>query len=239
MKGRVLVACPTYAGKEYALDPWIAAFRALDYEEPRFAYQVDNTAVTRNYFELIRSKGIDCTHLQPWKDWDRTFLRCWQLILERAKALDCYWVFSVEADNTPAPESLRIMVEAALHARIHLVTHAYPMHESAAKASGLTGKEFYYHELGCMLMSRRLLERAIEDFEEYGQLVAAIFGTENRYMGGYLKMTNRFRVGHLDGFEQSFPNLGPSEAPGLMCPTPQMPAHYGTELPAVLAGVAK
>lgn len=237
-QGRVLMACPTYAGKEYCLDAWIAAYKALTYQ-PVFGYQVDNTRVTRNYFELIRSKGIDCTHIQPWKDWDRTFRRCWELILERARALNCYWVFSVEADNVPAPESLQIMVEAALHARIHLVTHAYPMHQSAAAASGLTGKEFYYHELGCMLMSRSLLERAIDDFEEYGQIVSAIFNTESRYLGGYLKMTNRFTVGHLDGYEQSFPNLGPSEVQGLICPTPLMPADYGAKLPEVLVGAGK
>jgi hypothetical protein len=232
-RGKVLVACPTYAGKEYCLDAWIAAYRALTYE-PRFAYQVDNTRVSRKYHELIASKGIDCTHIQPWADWDRTFYRCWQLILERAQQLDCYWIFSVEADNTPAPESLDIMVNAALYAGVHLVTHAYPMHQSAAKASGLTGKEFYYHELGCMLLSRSLLERAIRDFDEYGQIVSAIFGTESRYLGGYLKMTNRFIVGHLDGYQQSFPNLAPSEIPGLICPTPQMPENYGAELPAVL-----
>jgi hypothetical protein len=234
-RGRVLIGCPTYAGKEYCLDAWIAACRSQTYD-PKFLYTVDNTRVSQAYFDLIRSKGVDCTHIQPWRDWDRTFRRCWELILERAKALDCYWILSVEADNTPAPEALDIMVNAALYANAHLVTHAYPMHQSAAKASGLTGKEFYYHELGCMLMSRSLLERAIRDFEEYGNIVAAIFGTESRYLGGYIKMTNRFTVGHLDGYHQSFDNLGPSEIPGLICPTPQMPADYGTDLPAILQG---
>ena len=232
-RGRVLVACPTYAGKEYALDRWVAGYQALTYPD-KHAYQVDNTRISRNYFERIRATGIDCTHIQPWKDWDRTFRRCWELILARAKQLDCYWVMSVEADNVPAPESLDIMVNAALYGNIHLVTHAYPMHQSAAKASGLTGKEFYYHELGCMLMSRSLLERALSQFEEYGQLVAAIFGTEARYLGGYLKLTNRFVVEHLDGFQQSFTNLGPSEIQGLMCPTPLMPPDYGSELPPSL-----
>ncbi len=232
-RGRVLMACPTYAGKEYCHDQWVAAYRALTYPAVS-AYQVDNTRLSRGYFERLRKTGIDCTHIQPWSDWDRTFYRCWQLILERAKALGCYWVFSVEADNIPAPESLEVMVTGALYANVHLVTHAYPMHQSAAQASGQTGKEFYYHELGCMLMTRSLLERATAEFEEYGNIVAAIFNTESRYLGGYLKMTNKFTVGHLDGYQQSFQNLGPSEIPGLICPTPQMPADYGTELPPSL-----
>lgn len=231
--GRVLVACPTYAGKEYALDPWLAMFKALRYE-PKHAYQVDNTRVSTAYFELLRSKGIDCSHLTPWPDWDRTFRRCWELILERAKALDCYWIYSVEADNIPAPESLEIMVNLALYGKAHLVTQAYPMHATAARASGIPEDSWYYHELGCMLMSRSLLERAVEEFEEYGSIVAAIFGTERRYHGGYLKLTNAFEVGHLDGYEMSFENLGPSEIPGLIMPTPRMPADYGTQLPPSL-----
>ncbi len=231
--GRVLVACPTYAGKQYALDPWIAMFKALTYE-PKHAYQVDNTRVSQKYFEVLKSKGIDCTHLTPWPDWDRTFYKCWQLMLKRAQDLNCYWVYSVEADNIPAPESLTIMVNLALYGNLHLVTHAYPMHATAARASGIPEDSWYYSELGCMVMTRSLLERAIRDFEEYGNIAAAIFGTEQRYMGGYAKLMNRFEVKHLDGYEMSYANLGPSTIPGLICPTPQMPDDTGTQLPPAL-----
>lgn len=232
-RGRVLVGCPTYAGKEYALEPWIAMFKALTYSA-KFAYQVDNTRVSPAYFERIKSKGIDVTHLTPWPDWDRTFFRCWQLILKRAQDLGCYWVYSVEADNIPAPESLDLMVNMALMGNVHLVTHAYPMHKTAVQASGIPEDSFLYSELGCMLMTRSLLERAIEEFEEYGNMAMAIFATESRYAGGYIKLMNRFKVDHLDGYEMSFQNLGPSEIPGLMCPTPKMPDDFGSVLPPSL-----
>lgn len=229
-RGKVLVACPTYAGKEYALKPWVEAYNALTYPE-KHAYQVDNTRVSLGYYNLLKEQGIDVTHITPWPDWDRTFRRCWELMLQRAKELDCYWVYSVEADNIPAPESLDVMVNIALYGKLHLITHVYPMHASAAKASGIPENSWYYNELGCMLMSRSLLERAIEDFEEYGNIAAAIFGTCDRYMGGSCKLTNRFEVKHLDGYQQSFQNLGPSELPGLIMPTPEMPGDYGTDLP--------
>ncbi len=231
--GKVLVACPTYAGKEYSLDRWIEGFKALTYEE-KFAYQVDNTRISPAYYELLKSKGIDCTHLIPWPDWDRTFFYCWKLILKRAQELDCYWVYSVEADNVPAPESLKTMVELALVGKVHLVTHAYPIHKSAAEASGVPENSAYYHELGCMLMSRSLLERVIEEYEEYGQIVSAIFGTADRYHGGYMKLTAAFKVEHLDGYEMAIPNLGPSEILGLSYPTEKMPERIGTELPPCL-----
>lgn len=233
MSGKVLVACPTYAGKEYCLDEWVSAFHALTYVE-KHAYMVDNTRISLQYFEKLKSKGIDCSHLVPWPDWDRTFYKCWQLMLERAQQLDCYWVYSVEADNIPGPESLEIMVNMALYGNLHLVTHIYPMHKTAAKASGIPEDSWYYNELGCMLMSRSLLERAIEEFEEWGNIAASIFQTNERYVGGYAKLTNRFEVKHLDGYEMSFANLGPSEIPGLIMPTPKMPDDYGTQLPPSL-----
>jgi len=234
-KGKVLVACPTYAGKQYSLQPWIEAYQALTYPN-KVAYQVDNTSVSSAYYELLKEQGIDCTHLTPWPDWDRSFRRSWELILERAHDLDCYWVYSVEADNIPDPQSLEIMVNMALYGNLHLVTHAYPMHATAARASNIPEDSWYYHELGCMLMTRSLLERAIDEFEEYGNIVSAIFNSNERYMGGYVKLTNRFKVGHLDGYEMSFNNLRPSEIPGLIMPTPQMPDDYGTQLPPVLRG---
>jgi len=138
---RVLVACPTYAVKEYALDAWVAGSEAMTYA-PRYAYQVDNTAVSEAYFERVKATGIDATHIVPWPDWDRTFKRCWELILERAQRLDCYWILSMEADNVVAPEGLGIMVDMALAGACHLVTHSYPQHRSAAEASGVDPEGF-------------------------------------------------------------------------------------------------
>jgi len=231
--GRALVACPTYAGKEYALDRWKAGFDALTYTE-KHAYQVDNTRVSPAYFEELKKRGIDCSHLTPWPDWDRTFLACWRAMLKRAQQLDCYWVYSVEADNVPAPESLEVMVNIAIYGKLHLVTHAYPMHETARQASGIPENSFYYNELGCMLMTRSLLERALDEYEEYGNIALAIWRTCDRYHGGYCKLTNAFKVEHLDGYHQAFHNLDQTEKPGLMMPTPRMPENYGQELPKCL-----
>lgn len=231
--GAVLVACPTYAGKQYALDAWVAGYEALDYE-PKFAYQVDNTGPTMAYLDAIREKGISASHLTPWPDWDRTFKRCWDLILQRATELDCYWILSMEADNVVAPEGLKLMVDLALAGSCHLVTHSYPMHRSAAEASGVDPESFYYNELGCMLMSRRLLQRALDEYDEFGQMVIAIEATNDRYMGGRIKLTRSFEVQHLDGYDMAFQNLGPSEYPGLIYPVDRMPADIGTVLPPAM-----
>jgi 23S rRNA A2030 N6-methylase RlmJ len=85
-----------------------------------------------------------------------------------------------------------------------------------------------------MLMSRSLLARALEEYDEYGQMVVALEATNHRYMGGRIKLTRRFEVQHLDGYEMAFANLGPSEYPGLIYPVEQMPADTGTVLPPSL-----
>jgi len=133
----------------------------------------------------------------------------------------------------PAPQALETMVNIALYAKVHLITHAYPMHATAARAAGIPENSFYYNELGCMLLSRSLLERVIDEFEEWGQIVQAIFSVNDRYHGGYVKLTNCFEVQHLDGYEMSFPNLGPSQIPGLVFPG-ALPADYGTKNPPSL-----
>ena len=231
--GAVLVGCPTFAGKEYCLDEWVKMFHDLDYE-PKYAYQVDNTRGTKAYFRRLQKTGIDCSYLEPWPDWDRTFKRCWELMLSRAQAYDCYWIYSVEADNIPAPESLKVLVTMALYGNLHLLMHSYPMHKSAAEASGQDPDSFVYHELGCMLVSRRLLEKSLAEFDQYGNIAMAIQSTCQKYEGGSAILTNRFEVKHLDGYEMAYQNLAPSAVKGLMYPSPKVPSDFGTVRPPCL-----
>lgn len=232
--GKVLVACPTYAGKEYALDDWIAGIKALTYQN-LWMYQVDNTRGTLDYFNTLVEKGLKATHLEPWTDatMEKTFHRCWELIFEEAEREGAYWIYSVEADNVPAPESLHMMLDMALYGKVHLVTQAYPMHMSAVKASGMKGDEFFYSELGCMLMSRQLLEKALTIYSEFNSVVLSIWNAVDRHHGGYCKLTNAFEVKHLDGYEMEFPQFAQAPTIGF-CPTPECPKEYGTILPPSL-----
>jgi hypothetical protein len=236
-----LVAAPTYAGKQYALDEWIAGFNALTYE-PKFAFMVDNTAVSHAYLKTIQSKGIKAIHLQPWidKPFEYTFHRCWELICEEAKAQGAFWVYSVEADNVPAPESLEKMVSIARYGNVHLVTHDYPLHQTAAAASGMKGDEYYYTEFGCMLMTTQLLERALENFAEFKSVALAIFNSNIRYRGGHARLTHTFDVQHLDGFDMEYPQ-GFADLPDdslAVCPVPYVPTDFATKLPPSLEGCA-
>lgn len=243
MNKLVLVACPTYAGKELALDEWIKAYNSYLYT-PRHAYMVDNTRGTEAYLEAIRGKSIEADHIEPYSSFEDTYRHCWEMILKKAKELDAYWVYSVEADNVPAPESLQIMHDfvvigngevGGLKENVHIVTHAYPMHESAAKASGVPMDSFFYHEMGCMLMTRQVLELALYHYFEHRNIPMALDAACQKYSGKHLYLDGVFEVKHLDTFRTEFyqfPHFEPD--PRLINPTPTIPSDYGTEIPPSL-----
>jgi hypothetical protein len=245
-QGSVLVACPTYAGKEYALDEYLAAYRALTYD-PRGLYMVDNTRCrppcsgrkgkpcrSQGYYDRLVAEGVTASRLVAFNDFEETFHRCWELIHEYAVANDYYWVYSVEADNIVAPESLQIMVDIALYGNIHLVTHTYPAHSTAAAASGTDPNNFKYDEMGCMLLSTRLLGKALAEYPDYRNIPLSIFSMAQKWQGGRCVLTERFEVKHLDGYQMEWWQFGPINDDRLFCPTPVVPHDYGTVLPPSL-----
>jgi hypothetical protein len=74
----VVIGCPTYAGKLYALDAWAAAVSAQDYSGPFRALMVDNTSGTETYTREIERRGIAAAHIEPSATWNETFLRSWR-----------------------------------------------------------------------------------------------------------------------------------------------------------------
>jgi len=241
----VQVSCPTYAGKEPVLKEWWEGLKAQTYTNWQ-AFCVDNTPRTEAfpgtpYLAVLQGMGIPSIHIQPWLDKpleQTTFKRCWELILERALKDGATWIWSVEADNVPAPEALDKMLDIASFAHVHLVTHDYPLHKSAAEASGMRGDEFYYTELGCMLLSTQLLEGAFRVYEH--KLSSAIFLAAERYRAGWCRMSDLFEVKHLDSYETEFvitDAWDPEDKS--FCPTPSVPDTFGSKLPDCLAALVK
>ena len=241
----ILVYSPTYVGKEPVLDQWQAGIDALTYQ-PRSLFVIDNTTTAvAPHFEYLRTlqdRGINAVHLEPWRDkpMEYTLHRCWELCLEEAKRQGAMFIYSVEADNVPAPESLTVMHAMARYGNCHLVTHEYPMHVASAEASGVKMDSFYYTEFGCMFLSTQLLERALEEYDEHITMAHSVFMAVERYRGGRIVLTRRFEVKHLDCWSTEFPqfnDLG-GDLP-LVCPTPYMPSEFSTEIPPSLQPLYK
>lgn len=206
----VLIAAPSYAGKSYALDRWVESTNAI-----RAAYGgrsdtliVDNTRNSDGYTKLCIEKGIRCVHLDPLVTFESTFSRCWQIIHQEAVIEEFDWVFSVEADNIMPPEALVKLMAIADAGRLEVVTHTYPLHllDAAKKGRTPTMKKdrFMYNELGCCLMSTRLLGLGLADRSRYDNFTLALFNSANKYLTGWATACKLWQSEHLDGYEQEF-----------------------------------
>jgi hypothetical protein len=147
---RVLVACPTYKGKSYALEAYIRAYNDFAYPH-RALFMVDNTGDGLRFYEHLKSLNVDVVHINPTRDFQETLAMCWKRILREAKKGGCDWVMSIEADNICPPLTLDAMLNVAGFCKALHVAHSYPWHKSQADMGLLTG-------LGCNLIHVSLLD---------------------------------------------------------------------------------
>lgn len=207
--GRVLVACPTYAGKEYCLDQWVDAFHALDWpEDDKFPLLVDNTRGSDGYAKLILSKDVRVIHIDPSLTFEETFRRCWQYIHQEAVIEGFDWVFSVEQDNIVPPDALKKLMHIAEAGNMEVVTHTYPMHLREQARNGRTPwmnkSRFVYNELGCCLLSTRLLGLGLAHHTRYPNFTVGLFQCASRFLTGWATACKLFDVEHLDGYYMEY-----------------------------------
>jgi len=159
---------------------------------------------------MLIEKGIRAVHIDALPSFDATFHRSWQIIHQEAVIEGYDWVFSVEADNIVPPESLTKLMEIAQAGQFEVVTHTYPMHLVEQAKSGRTtsmgSQRFVYNELGCCLMSTRLLGLGLADSSRYPNFTAALFHSANKYLTGWATTCKLFagQIRHLDGYEMEY-----------------------------------
>jgi hypothetical protein len=147
---RVLVACPTYLGKSYALEPYIKAYNQFTFPH-RGLFMVDNTGTGLKYYKHLKSLKVPCEHIPPVKNWQETFAMCWKRILNYAKENKYDWIASIEQDNICPPLTLDVLLNMAGYTKALLVAHSYPWHSVQSVKGTLVG-------LGCDLISVGLLD---------------------------------------------------------------------------------
>jgi len=152
---RVLVACPTWHGGEYALKQWAAAFHAQTYPN-RGAFMVDNSEDNPSglhYAHTIRGQGIDSTWLVKKLPsfWD-TMELCWVGpggIVEHAHDEGYDFILSVEHDVIIGPDAMQIMVDKAFEyaedGKPAVVSHE-------VHPRGQDGIDFHWDTIACTLL---------------------------------------------------------------------------------------
>jgi hypothetical protein len=108
---KVLVGCPTSFHKEYCLEKYADAVKALDY--PNFDILiVDNSNDGGRYAERIRALGFPVIE-GPWFEGARDrIVACRNLLAEKAIQGGYDYLFSLEQDVLPPQYALKKLVEA-------------------------------------------------------------------------------------------------------------------------------
>lgn len=187
----VLVACPTYKGKSYALEAYIRAYNDFTYPH-RGIFMVDNTPTGLDYFEHLKSLNIPCDHINPTAVFQETFLMCWKRIVRYAADNGYKWVASIEQDNICPSIALDAMLNVAAYCRAVHVAHSYPWHKTQAPQGFLTG-------LGCNLISTELLVAIFNQEQWFTNAVESeIYEYPKLHGFPAVELHNLFEVKHLD-----------------------------------------
>jgi len=169
----VLVACPTYKAKDYALRRFVAGYRALDYPEDRRRLLMVNTR-DDDYVHRLVEAGVDVVkrYLQEVTPEDLTGLlgiisHAWQeAIIPEAWRAPYDYVFSLEADMVVPPDTLRMFVDIAERTGAWVVSAMYGLRVDTCYRAGMPAIPTCADGLGCVLF-RRMLFGPGEDLTDY------------------------------------------------------------------------
>jgi hypothetical protein len=188
MVDSVLIACPTYAGKRYAIVEFMEAYEAFEYPN-RDMLLVDNTGDGGEYAKwLEREFHVGVQHIEPLLDFEDTFSACWKLITDYAVEHMYGWVLSLEQDVIGPPLLVDTLLNAATYVGAPFVTHTYPYHDD---------KPGFYQGMGCTLMSTPLLVEAMKRNEDFGIVEGAVYEVAKNH--SHISLHELLPLTHLDG----------------------------------------
>jgi len=157
MKPSVLVATPTYAGKAYALDAYLDAFRALDYPSKELLL-IDTTVGSESYFMRLDRLGVKVGRMEPHDHFGTTHYCALRGIYKYAVERGFGFVLSLEQDVIIPPKALKRMMKRLLADNLCVLTHEYP-------ARPTTGRVGAMAEMGCTLMHTHDMGLALDYVE--------------------------------------------------------------------------
>jgi hypothetical protein len=107
---KVLVGCPTYRNKEYALEEYAKALKALKHDDIELDILLVDNSAGNEYFEKIKSLGIPVVK-GPWHQGARDRIIASRNILRDKVLNEGYdYLLSLEQDVIPEPDTLMRML---------------------------------------------------------------------------------------------------------------------------------
>lgn len=107
---KVLVGCPTYHGKEYALQDYAAGIKALRHDGIEMDVLLVDNSAGDEYFKKIQAAGLPVVK-GPWFEGARDRIVASRNILRDKVLKEGYdYLFSLEQDVVPEPDTLLRML---------------------------------------------------------------------------------------------------------------------------------
>ena len=107
---KVLVGCPTYHNKEYALEQYAKAIKALKHDDFEMDILLVDNSPTNEFMEKIKAAGLPVIK-GPWKTKARDRVVASRNLLRKKVMDEGYDYFlSLEADVIPEPDTLQRMM---------------------------------------------------------------------------------------------------------------------------------
>jgi len=210
MKPSVLVAAPTYAGKGYALDAYLAAYSALDYPSKELLL-IDTTVGSESYFMRLDFLGVKVGRLEPHDHFGTTHFCALRSIYNYAVERGFGFILSLEQDVIVPPKALRKMMRKMLADDLCVLIHTYPPRESS-------GWEGAMAEMGCTLMRTHDMGMALDYVESQYPVGLNFSQVLEQVADKSAIVRDLFKAQHLDGpdtpwlFTDADPRPAPQES---------------------------
>jgi hypothetical protein len=202
---KVLVGCPTYMNKEYALAKYAAAVKALKHDGFQMDILLVDNSAGDEYMKKIKAAGLPVVK-GPWHEKARDRIIASRNVLRDKVLKEGYdYLFSLEQDVIPAPDTLQKMVahnkkivtgvvynHMPYGEEVRLLPMLFSQHpvdptglwyvdEAELKVPGLKG--VLATHLGCTLIHRDILE--LFPFHYFGNTFDDMAFSKDVVQGGF------------------------------------------------------
>lgn len=140
---KVLVGCPTYENKEYALERYAKAVKALKHDGIQMDILLVDNSKGDDYLKKIKAAGLPVVK-GPWHEGARDRIIASRNVLrEKAVKEDYDYFLSLEQDVIPAPDTLQRMLAHTKQIVTSVVYNHMPYGEELRLLPMLFGRHPY------------------------------------------------------------------------------------------------
>lgn len=185
---KILVACPTFDGKEYCMERFIQSIKSLDY--PNYEILLVDTSNTIDFYERWKDK-IPMVHIETPKYREYKIQQGEEWIRKYFVKGDYARWFNVDSDVIVPPETINILLQYGKD--FDWVSHSYPDKVHAEdRVSGF----------GCSLFSRKLMtNETMEDMPNNTAVDGWFWHNKVKAKNKYksIEFWELLKLEHLDG----------------------------------------